>query len=438
MKTAFTAFNVIDRKKKGFIHTREEIEFMITGMMKGSVADYQMTAWLMAIYLKGLNAQETAALTQAMLVSGKVLSVPNSATIDKHSTGGVGDKTSLILAPIAAAAGIHVPMIAGRGLGHTGGTIDKIEAINGFKTNLNLEEFSQILKNDRLVLIGQTEEIAPADKKIYALRDVTATIDHIGLITASIMSKKIAEGAHGYVFDIKTGNGAFMKGKKDAILLAKSMIKIAQSFKRKAVAYITDMNQPLGTHIGHSLELIESFEILKGKGDARLSMLSLELAAAMIHMGGKAPSLKAARNIAVEQIKNGQALQEFEKLIERQGGDPKVVHDYSRLPVAEQILVVKAKQNGILQNFATEDLGRSLIFLGGGRLTKDSVIDHSVGYVVHKFIGDKIKKNDPLISIYHHRSQKDKAQEIAETIQKKMININPKKVKSIPVIYDIL
>lgn len=387
-----------------------------------------MSALLMAIYFQDMDVEETAALTDAMLDSGAKLKFKGKNVIDKHSTGGVGDKASFILAPIAAAAGVKVPMIAGRGLGHTGGTIDKVEAIKGFKTALNLKAFEKRLKKDGLVLIGQTPEIAPADRLIYALRDVTATIDSVPIITASIMSKKLAEGANGMVFDIKVGSGAFMRTQKDARALAKSLVSTAKRFKKSAVAVLTDMDQPLGNEVGHSNEIIESIETLKGRGPEDLTKLSLILAAHMIHIGGAEKSFEKAMKKAESVLEDGSALKEFRKLLKAQGGDARVVDDYSLLPMAEIRTLVKAPKSGFIKSFDNKAIGLLLIELGGGRREKTDKIDHAVGFTFHKKIGDQVAKGDPIMTITHHASQIKKVKEIEKTFLKDVLTLSQKKV----------
>ncbi len=313
---------LIRKKRDGKELTKEEIIFLITSYTKNKIPDYQFSAFLMAVFLKGMTKTETAHLTDAMLNSGIVINLNNikGVKVDKHSTGGVGDKTSLIIAPIAAAAGVYVPMISGRGLGHTGGTLDKLESIHGFRTNLTLSEYKSIIKKCGLVLIGQTKDIAPADKLIYALRDVTSTVESIPLITSSIMSKKLAEGIDGIVMDIKTGSGAFMKEMKDAVALSKSLINTAQSFNKKFIGFITDMNQPLGQYIGNWLEVVESVQVLQGKYVYGLSEISLKLAGAMIFLGNKAESLEEGIKIAQSNIDNGKAFEKFLEIVKIQGG----------------------------------------------------------------------------------------------------------------------
>lgn len=425
----FNVYNLIDRKKKGEQLTHKEIKWFIQSFTEKKIEDYQMSAMLMAMFIQGMTVQETAALTDAMLESGEQLKFPGKNVVDKHSTGGIGDKASFILAPIASAAGVKVPMIAGRGLGHTGGTVDKIEAIEGFKTALDLKVFSEKLMKEGLVLIGQTPEIAPADRLIYALRDVTATIDSIPLITASIMSKKLAEGANGIVFDIKTGTGAFMRSTKDARALGKSLIATSKRFKKKAVALITDMNQPLGNAVGHSNEIIESIETLKGNGPEDLTQLSLELAAHMIHIAGVEKTYDKSLKKAKEVLYNGKALEEFRKLLKSQGGDASVIDDYSKLPMAKTQTVVTANKTGSVKMFQNEKIGLLLIDLGGGRKSKADKIDHAVGFTFHKKIGDAVKKGEPLMTITHHPHQQKIAEAIKTIFNKEVVEISSTKVK---------
>lgn len=368
-------YHIIERKKQKQELTESEIKWVIAGLMDGTVPDYQMTALLMAIFLNGMTTAETAYLTDAMLYSGTALNFDGDNVVDKHSTGGIGDKASFILAPIAAACGVKVPMIAGRGLGFTGGTVDKVEAIPGFKTAISLKKFEQLLNERGLVLIGQTGEIAPADKRIYALRDVTATIDSIPLITASIMSKKLAEGANGIVMDIKVGSGAFMSNKRDAKKLAKSILKTAKRFNKNAVTLLTNMNQPLGDTVGHSLEIIESIETLKGKGPKDLTELSLTLAAHMIHIGGVEKTYSKALKRAKESIKSGAALKAFEDLIQNQNGNAKVTKDYSILDMAPETTQVLAAKTGYIKSFDNKQIGFLCTELGGGRKVKTDKID---------------------------------------------------------------
>lgn len=426
----FQVYTLIDKKKRGGKLTDKEIKWFIQSYTDNKIPDYQMSAMLMAMFLKGMDVAETASLTDAMLESGKQLKFTGKNVIDKHSTGGIGDKASFILAPIASAAGVKVPMIAGRGLGHTGGTVDKIEAVKGFKTALDLDAFSEKLNKEGLVLIGQTPDIAPADRLIYALRDVTATIDSVPLITASIMSKKLAEGANGMVFDIKCGTGAFMRTQKDARVLGKSLIATAKRFKKKAVALITDMNQPLGNEVGHSNEIIESIETLKGNGPKDITDISLILAAHMIHLAGVEKTYDKAMKKAQEVVKNGKALEEFKKLLKSQGGDVNVVDDYSLLPMAKERTAIVAPKNGYIKMYDNTKIGLLLIDLGGGRKSKADVIDHGVGFTFHKKIGDRVKKGEPIFTITHHAHQKEIVENIQKVFNKEVLTLSAMKVKA--------
>ncbi len=423
-----SAYQIISKKRDGKILTATEIKWFIDGLVRGDVADYQMAAMLMAIYLNGFDNDETAALTDAMLYSGEVLRHGPTA-IDKHSTGGVGDKASFILAPLAAACGVDVPMMAGRGLGHTGGTIDKVEAIKGFKTGLNLKEFSRLLEEVGLVLIGQTGEIAPADKKIYALRDVTATVESIPLITASIMSKKLAEGAAGIVMDIKTGNGAFMSTLPKARALAKSLAMTGLRFNRSMMTVISDMNQPLGNAVGNSLEIIESIETLKNRGPKDLTRLSVELAGGMIHLAGLAKTVSAGNARALKALKDGSALEKFRLMIKAQGGDEKVVDDYTRLPLAAHKTEIVAAKSGYVAAMDCKAIGMHCVLLGGGRRKTSDPIDFGVGFVFHKKIGDKIKVNESIATIYHNENQSEQVAAIQSAFNNKDLKISPTKPK---------
>lgn len=431
-------YHIIERKKQKQELTESEIKWVIAGLMDGTVPDYQMTALLMAIFFNGMTTAETAYLTDAMLYSGTALNFNGDNVVDKHSTGGIGDKASFILAPIAAACGVKVPMIAGRGLGFTGGTVDKVEAIPGFKTAISLKKFEQLLNERGLVLIGQTGEIAPADKRIYALRDVTATIDSIPLITASIMSKKLAEGANGIVMDIKVGSGAFMSNKRDAKKLAKSILKTAKRFNKNAVTLLTNMNQPLGDTVGHSLEIIESIETLKGKGPKDLTELSLTLAAHMIHIGGVEKTYSKALKRAKESIKSGAALKAFEDLIQNQNGNAKVTKDYSILDMAPETTQVLAAKTGYIKSFDNKQIGFLCTELGGGRKVKTDKIDFGVGFKFHKKIGSKVKEGEPILTIYHRKNQVEKVQNICETFQKEVIKITKTEVEVPVTIYEVI
>ena len=398
------AVDLIRKKRDSGEHSREEIDFLISGYTRGDIPDYQMAAWLMAAWIRGLNGPEMAALTEAMLYSGEVVDLSDlpGKKVDKHSTGGVGDKTSLILAPIVAAGGLTVPMISGRGLGHTGGTLDKLEAIPGFNTSLLLADFRRVLRECGMALIGQTAEIAPADKKIYALRDVTSTVENIGLICGSIMSKKLAEGIDALVLDVKAGSGAFMQKEEDAIRLAEVMVDTAKRMGKKAVGLITDMDQPLGRLAGHSAEVIESLDVLKGRGPADLRDLSLELSAWMFFLGERTKSVDEGRRLADTMISNGQALEKFRQCIRLQGGDERVIDDYAKLPTAKNKVDVLSPQSGFVTATNCMEFGIALAILGGGREKKEDRIDPAIGLEFHKRIGDRVERGEPLATIHYN------------------------------------
>ncbi|HET7151635.1 MAG TPA: thymidine phosphorylase [Candidatus Acidoferrum sp.] len=402
------AVDLIRKKRDSGELSREEIEFLVSGYTRGEIPDYQMAAWLMAVWIRGLNQPETAALTEVMLHSGEVLNhtdIPGKK-VDKHSTGGVGDKTSLILAPIVAAGGLTVPMISGRGLGHTGGTLDKLESIPGFNVNLSLAEFCRVLRECGMALIGQTSEIAPADKKIYALRDVTSTVENIGLICASIMSKKLAEGIDALVLDVKTGSGAFMKKEEDSVRLAEVMVETGKRMGKKVVALITDMDQPLGRMAGHAHEVMESVEVLRGKGPADLRDLSLELSAWMFFLGERTKSVEEGRQLAETMVATGKALEKFRQGIRLQGGDERVVDEPQRLPQARMHADVTSTVAGYITATNCEHFGIALAMLGGGREKKEDTIDHAVGLQFHKCIGDRVEKNEKLVTIHYNSDAK--------------------------------
>ncbi len=402
------AVDLIRKKRDSGEHSREEINFLISGYTSGDIPDYQMSAWLMAAWIRGLNRSELASLTEAMLYSGEVVNLSDlpGRKVDKHSTGGVGDKTSLILAPIVAAGGLSVPMISGRGLGHTGGTLDKLEAIPGFNTALTLKDFRRVLGECGMALIGQTAEIAPADKKIYALRDATSTVENIGLICASIMSKKLAEGIDALVLDVKTGSGAFMQKEEDAVKLAEVMVETAKRMGKKAVALITDMDQPLGKLAGHSNEVIESIEVLKGRGPKDLRDLSLELSAWMFYLGERTPSVEEGRSLAETIVASGQALEKFRVGVGLQGGNESVIDDYSILPSARSRVDITSSASGFLAATNCMEFGIALAMLGGGREKKEDAVDHGVGLEFHKRIGDRVEKGEPLVTIHYNSGAK--------------------------------
>jgi pyrimidine-nucleoside phosphorylase len=402
------AVDLIRKKRDSGEHSREEIEFLISGYTRGEIPDYQMAAWLMSAWIRGLSRGETTALTHAMLHSGEVLDLSSlpGKKVDKHSTGGVGDKTSLILAPIVAAGGLIVPMLSGRGLGHTGGTLDKLESIPGFNTNLSLKEFRQVLGECGMALIGQTAEIAPADKKIYALRDATSTVENKGLICASIMSKKLAEGLDALVLDVKTGSGAFMKREEDAVGLAELMVDAGQNMGKKMVALITDMDQPLGRAAGHANEIVECIEVLNGKGPADLRELSVELSAWMFYLGEKTESVEEGHKLAERMISTGEAREKFKQCIRLQGGDERVINEPELLPKAVSDIDVKSSVSGTLVSTNCEQFGIALAMLGGGRETKEDRIDHAVGLEFHKKIGERVEKGEPLATIHYNSDAK--------------------------------
>jgi pyrimidine-nucleoside phosphorylase len=402
------AVDLIRKKRDSGEHSREEIEFLISGYTRGEIPDYQIAAWLMSAWIRGLSRAETTALTQAMLHSGEVLDLSSlpGKKVDKHSTGGVGDKTSLILAPIVAAGGLIVPMLSGRGLGHTGGTLDKLESIPGFNTNLSLKDFRRVLGECGMALIGQTAEIAPADKKIYALRDATSTVENTGLICASIMSKKLAEGLDALVLDVKTGSGAFMRREEDAVRLAELMVDAGQNMGKQMVALITDMDQPLGRAAGHSNEIVECIEVLNGKGPVDVRELSVELSAWMFYLGEKTKSVEEGRKLAERMISNGEAREKFRQCIRLQGGDERVIDQPELLPKAASHADVTSNASGTITATNCEQFGIALAMLGGGRETKEDRIDHAVGLEFHKRIGEPVEKGEPLATIHYNSDAK--------------------------------
>ncbi|MFZ0978628.1 MAG: thymidine phosphorylase [Candidatus Acidiferrales bacterium] len=411
------AIDVIRKKRDGLELSRAEIESLVGGYTRGEIPDYQVSAWLMAVLLKGLSRAETAALTDSMLHSGEVLDLSefSPAKIDKHSTGGVGDKTSLVLAPLAAAGGLIVPMISGRGLGHTGGTLDKLESIPGFNVQLSLARFREVLHACGCAMIGQTAEIAPADRKLYSLRDVTGTVESPYLICASIMSKKLAEGVDGLVLDVKTGSGAFMKTDKDAAFLAELMVETGQRMGKKMVALITDMDQPLGLRIGNALEVEEVLDVLLGQGPEDLRELCLELAAWMFHLGGRASTIAEGKTLSEQIIRSGQALDKFRQMVSLQGGDPRVIDDPKRLPRAKKSVDVLAAKTGFVSAIQSELVGTACVILGGGREKKEDAVDPAVGIILHKKVCDRVSSREPLCTItYNSESRAAHASKLLE------------------------
>ncbi len=408
------AVDIIRKKRDAGELTREEIEFLVRGATDDSVPDYQLAAWLMAVVWRGMSQAELAALTEAMLHSGQVLDLADvpGVKVDKHSTGGVGDKTSLVIAPIVAAAGLPVPMISGRGLGHTGGTLDKLEAIPGFNVNLSLADFRRVLKECGCALIGQTPEIAPADKKLYSLRDVTATVESPYLICASIMSKKLAEGIDALVLDVKTGDGAFMKKETDAVYLAELMVETGKRMGKKVVALITDMEQPLGRKVGNALEVEECLEVLASGGPEDLRELCLDLSAWMLTLGGKCKKVSQGREIAADMIASGRARDKFREIIRLQGGDAGVVDDPGRLPKAKQMAKAFTMKAGYITAIRCEQVGIASMLLGGGREKKEDSVDPAVGVVLEKKVGDEVKAGSALCTV-HFNSEERKGEALA-------------------------
>jgi len=428
---------IIRKKRNGESLTPEEFHYVIDGFIKNKIPDYQVAAFLMAVYFMGMTKEETAILTKAMLHSGKVidLSAIKGKKIDKHSTGGVGDKTSLILAPIVAAAGVKVPMISGRGLGHTGGTLDKLEAIPGFRTDIDLRGYRHILSKCGAVMIGQTKEIAPADKLIYALRDVTATVESIPLITASIMSKKLAEGAEGFVIDVKTGNGAFMQKYEDSVKLAKSLIETAKAFDKKALAYITDMNQPLGHYIGNWFEIYETIKVLQGEWVDDLCKLSFTLSGAMLFLGNKAGSIEEGFEISKQMVNSGKAFDKFVEMVKLQSGDTKVLYHPENYPKSKYHKKIYSGRTGYLAEIDTYEIGIASLESGAGRLTKEDKIDPKAGIIFYPKIGAKLCEGDLIAELF--TDIRHNLESSAERIVKALI-ISPKKVPAKEIIREII
>lgn len=400
-------FDIIAKKRDGKVLTSEEIEFFVNGYVNGDIPDYQISALLMAIYLNGMNVDETTTLTMLMARSGEVIdlsSIPG-IKVDKHSTGGVGDKTTFIISPIVASCGVPVAKMSGRGLGHTGGTIDKMESIPGMKTNIDREEFFDIVRNVGACVIGQSGNIVPADKKLYALRDVTATIESIPLIASSIMSKKLAAGSDAILLDVKTGSGAFMKTTDEAIELAKAMVAIGEKVGRKTIALITDMDRPLGKSIGNALEMKEVCDTLKGKGPKDLTELCLTLATNMLYLAGKG-SLDDCYNLAKDALESGKAFEKLKEMVKAQGGDVSVIEDNSKFESSKVARGLAAAQEGYIYSMDTEKCGVASMILGAGREKKEDTIDYSAGVIIHKKIGDYVKRGDLIASLYSSSEEK--------------------------------
>nr|WP_270518053.1 pyrimidine-nucleoside phosphorylase [Megamonas funiformis] len=397
--------DIIEKKRDGQELTTAEINFFIEGYTKGEIPDYQASALAMAIYFQDMNDRERADLTRAMVESGDTidLSAIDGVKVDKHSTGGVGDTTTLVLAPLVASLGVPVAKMSGRGLGHTGGTIDKLESIAGFHVELTREQFIDLVNRDKVAVIGQSGNLTPADKKLYALRDVTGTVNSIPLIASSIMSKKIAAGADAIVLDVKTGDGAFMKTQEDAEELAHAMVRIGNHVGRKTIAIISDMSQPLGFAIGNALEVKEAIETLQGKGPKDLTELVLTLGSQMVILAGKAKTSEEAKEMLLDAIHSGKALAKFKEFLANQGGDASIVDDLTKLPQAKYKIELPAKQSGYISRMVADEIGVASMILGAGRATKEDVIDLAVGLVLHKKVGDKVEEGESILTIYSNR-----------------------------------
>ncbi|MDR6780046.1 MULTISPECIES: pyrimidine-nucleoside phosphorylase [Paenibacillus] len=411
--------DLIEKKRDGKELSTEEINFIIQGYTQGEIPDYQVSALAMSIFFKDMNERERADLTMAMVHSGDTidLSAIEGVKVDKHSTGGVGDTTTLVLAPLVAALDIPVAKMSGRGLGHTGGTIDKLEAIAGFHVEISKDEFVDLVNRSKIAVIGQSGNLTPADKKLYALRDVTATVNSIPLIASSIMSKKIAAGSDAIVLDVKTGAGAFMKTVDDAKALAHAMVSIGNNVGRKTMAVISDMSQPLGLAIGNSLEVKEAIDTLRGEGPKDLEELCMALGSQMVFLAGKAESLENAEEKLKEVIRNGKALEKFKEFIANQGGDASVVDHPERLPQAQYLIEVPAKQDGVVAEIVADEIGTAAMLLGAGRATKESEIDLAVGLMLNKKVGDAVQKGDSLVTIHANR------EDVAQVLEKIYANI---------------
>ncbi|MBD1222668.1 pyrimidine-nucleoside phosphorylase [Virgibacillus halodenitrificans] len=428
-------YDIIEKKRDGEELTSEEINYFIEGYTNGDIPDYQTSALLMAIYFQDMTEEERANLTLAMVESGDQINLSdiNGVKVDKHSTGGVGDTTTLILAPLVASVGVPVAKMSGRGLGHTGGTIDKLESVPGFHVEISNDEFINLVNRNKVAVIGQSGNLTPADKKIYGLRDVTATVSSIPLIASSIMSKKIASGADAIVLDVKTGSGAFMKELKDAQSLAKAMVSIGNKVGRNTMAVISDMSQPLGYAIGNALEVKEAIETLKGKGPEDLTELCLTLGSQMVVLAKQAENLDEARNKLEENLRNGKAFEKFKEFLESQGGDPSVADQPELLPQAKYKIDVPAKEAGTVSEIVANEIGTAAMMLGAGRATKESEIDLGVGIVLHKKIGDSVEKGETLLTVH---SNKEDIEEVKQLLYKN-ITIASSEIKAPTLIYEV-
>lgn len=417
------AVDIISKKRNGKELSFEEIEFLVDGYVANRIPEYQMSAFLMSVYFQGMTDEETAGLTRIMMNSGDVfdLSPIPGIKVDKHSTGGVGDKVSLVLAPLVASAGVPVPMVSGRGLGHTGGTLDKLESIPGFVTRMDQQQFVKQVRETGVAIIGQTDNFVPADKKLYALRDVTATVESIPLICASIVSKKAASGTDAFVLDVKTGSGAFMKTMELARDLAKTLTGVLEKLGKKSIALITDMNQPLGKAVGNSLEVIECIETLKGEGPEDLREICLQIGAWMLCLGGKASDKEEGKAILKQKLHDGDALDKFREMITAQKGDYRIIDDTSLLEVSDKTYDLTSSESGYLSGFETRQIGLGSMLLGAGRATAEDTIDPGVGIICHKVIGDRISKGDVIYTVYY---RDDKSLEAALNILQKTFTIS--------------
>jgi len=409
--------DLINRKKNGEALTKEEIDFIVNGYTKGEIPDYQMSAFLMAVYFKGMNSEETANLTMAFVNSGEIadLSGIEGIKVDKHSSGGVGDKISIVVVPLVASVGVPVAKMSGRGLGHTGGTIDKLESIKGFRTDLSRDEFIANVNKYKMAIVGQSPNLTPADKKIYALRDVTGTVDSIPLIASSIMSKKIAAGSDAIVLDVKVGSGAFMKSFDEAKVLAETMVQIGKSLNKRTIAIITDMSEPLGHEVGNANEIKEAIDVLKGKGAEDETTVALTIASYMTILGGAFPDFDTAYREMEKIIKSGRAIEKLKELVRIQGGDPEFVDNPDKLPKARTSYCLKSKQRGYVTAINAEKIGIAAMLLGAGRKTKDDKIDFAAGITIMKKTGDRVEAGDTLCILHTNKDDFEDAKYLAES-----------------------
>ncbi|MEA1928451.1 MAG: thymidine phosphorylase [Candidatus Auribacterota bacterium] len=432
-----TPYFIIMKKRDGKVLSSEEIIYMVDSYTRGTLPDYQMAAWMMAVFIQGMTPEESAALTKAMLDSGDKIDLSSigKITVDKHSTGGVGDKVSLILAPLVASLGIPVPMMSGRGLGHTGGTLDKLEAIPGYRVELTEEEFIRQVKEVGVAIIGQTRSLAPADSKMYALRDVTATVDSIPLIAGSIMSKKLAAGPDAFVFDIKTGGGAFMSTIEMAEEMGRTLVDIAILSGRQAQALITDMDQPLGNYAGNALEIYETIRCLKGEGPEDLMTVVMEIAGMMLQMGGKADSVAEGKKLAQEALDNGKGLEKFKEMVAAQGGDTAYIDNPELFPKAGTIIPVKAPQAGFIHKIDTLEMGMICVALGAGREVAEDQLDMSAGIIFARKVGDRVEEGETMLTLFTNK-EKDLDAIVDRTLA--AIKIQDSPCQANPIIYKVV